>query len=905
MAKIYASTSDAITQREIDHAKIAQWAATQGMVLLENDGSLPLSKTTKNIALYGRGGRRTEKGGTGSGDVNQRKVTNIEEGFTNAGYTITTTQWLDDYDTTVEQARTDWRNRMMRMAEETGQPVFRLFFRNRFITPFGRAITEEDVANSNTDTAFYVISRNCGEGTDRKHVEGDYELAPEEIRDLTFLGTHYEHVIVILNTAVVVDTKFFHEIPGLSSLLLMSLAGTASGDSLLEVLTGNVTPSGKLTATWAKNYSDYPASATFSHNDDDVVDENYNEGIYVGYRYFDTFNVTPAYPFGYGLSYTTFSMETNSVTVDNKHVTLQVTVTNTGSCAGKEVVQVYYSAPDGKLEKPYQELAAFGKTKELQPGESQTLTLTYKTGLMASYEEASASWILEAGTYFIRVGNCSRNTQVVAKIQLDATAVTEVLSNRFPLEQPLNELSKAGTTPYGYEQEEAEKAAAPTLTLAASSIETKHATYNTVREAVPANTREEKLTLHDVINGNATLDELIAQLTVAEMADLCVGAHSSNNTMSTSFGNASMIGNSSVAVPGAAGDTTSNLIDDRGIANLILSDGPAGLRLAQHFRTTADGQIIRDAGGFMAMMGMADMAQPEEELPGITHYYQFSTAIPCGILLAQSWDYDVMYKMGDLVGREMNEYGVTIWLAPALNILRDPLCGRTFEYYSEDPLVAGLIAAADTDGIQAHPGIGVSAKHFAVNSQEVARTTSSSNVSERAIREIYLRGFEMCVRASQPMTIMSSYNLLNGLHTANSYDLLTAVARDEWGFAGAVMTDWGTTGGGPGRTPEAMTENPITDLENFRIKRETPSIPSLCIYAGNDWIMPGTDYDVKNIIASVESNESTAATPYPITRADLENCVRNILKIVMQSSSYEGAKPYSAQFEKDWFFTAK
>ena len=265
------------------------------------------------------------------------------------------------------------------------------------------------------------------------------------------------------------------------------------------------------------------------------------------------------------------------------------------------------------------------------------------------------------------------------------------------------------------------------------------------------------------------------------------------------------------------------------------------------------------------------------------HYYQYCTAIPIGTALAQSWNMDLIQTAGSIVGEEMEQFHVHLWLAPAMNIQRNPLCGRNFEYYSEDPLVAGMCAAADTLGVQSHKGVGTTIKHFAANSQEDDRYFTNAHISERAIREIYLKGFEIAVKTSQPMSIMSSYNLLNGVHTANNYDLLTAVARDEWGFEGLVMTDWFTT------QDIVYYLSPRTD---YKYK---PSSPALCIKAGNDLIMPGGESDVEGILAAVDAPEGDT-----ITIADLQACAKNILRVLMRSSCYDGAKPYGEYFNLDW-----
>lgn len=440
MAKFSASKSPEISARETRNMERSRKIASQGMVLLKNNGVLPVTETGKRIALFGNGARRTVKGGTGSGDVNSRSVTSVEQGLEAAGFTVATKGWLDRYDEAVEASRKAYFADFAAVVKKDGQSAFMQLFNNPFMEPAIIPVTGEDVEAAEADTAVYVIARNSGEGKDRRPVEGEYELFQVEKDAIRLLGERYGKLIVVLNVGSVIDTKFLREEEGIDAILLMSQAGNIGGHALADVLTGKVTPSGKLTATWAEDYLDYPCADKFSHMNGDINDEYYTEGIYVGYRYFDTFNVTPAYPFGYGGSYTDFAVETESVEADGNSVTVKVKVTNSGSTyAGKEVVQVYYSAPAGKLAKPWQELAAYKKTRLLAPGESQELAITYPVKAMASYDEGRAAWVLEAGTYYVRVGTSSRDTAVAAALALDKEAVTEKLSNRLPLDCQMQE----------------------------------------------------------------------------------------------------------------------------------------------------------------------------------------------------------------------------------------------------------------------------------------------------------------------------------------------------------------------------------------------------------------------------------------------------------------------------------
>lgn len=845
MPKIYATKDPAITQREIDHMALSQSLAGECVVLMENDGALPLHEAG-TLALYGNGARQTIRGGTGSGDVNTRSDVTIEQGLERAGFKIMTKSWLDKQDAACKQAREDYRAWVPAYAKEQDMSEFLVMFSHPFQVIAPAAITPED--RPEAAAAVYVISRTSGEGADRFNKRGDYLLFEEEKEQLALLGKTYDKLILVLNIGGLIDMSEIKAIPGISAVLLMGQLGNIGGNVLADVLLGSVNPSGKLTDTWAKQYSDYPSSEGFSHNDGDVNDEYYTEGIYVGYRYFDTFGVEPLYPFGYGKSYTDFSVAPGTVRVEGGVVKLSATVKNTGAVyAGKEVVQVYYSAPSGKLSKPYQELAAFAKTKLLAPGESETVEISFPVRDMASYCEACAAWVLEAGEYAVRVGTDSRSTETAAVLTLAQTVKTAVLKNLFADKDPVQEITApAAAAP-------AADAAVPRVAIDPAGIATEQPTYTGERKPY-ATEQAAVLTAADVKAGRCTVEELTAQLTVEEMADLCVGTLRSEG---------SIVGNASYTVPGAAGDSSSIVKESRGIKNMILADGPAGLRLQPVFKTDKAGNLLP---GGTVLGDLAVPFPPEYNDENSDTYYQYCTAIPIGWALAQSWNTELLKEIGSMVGREMETFGVDLWLAPAMNIHRNPLCGRNFEYYSEDPLVSGKAAAAITLGVQAHPGKGTTIKHFAANNQEDNRYFTNSHISERAIREIYIKGFEIAVKESQPLSIMTSYNLLNGVHTANCFDLLQSAARDEWGFSGFVMTDWFTSQSMPELTGNEPTPYPI-------------SASTGCVYAGNDVQMPGCQKNVDDIVQAVRTGE--AVDGYRLTPADLQFNAANVIRIAI------------------------
>ena len=577
--------------------------------------------------------------------------------------------------------------------------------------------------------------------------------------------------------------------------------------------------------TWAKDYFDIPSSKNFydcvdktrlTADENIYVDTCYEEDIYVGYRYFDTFGVMPLYCFGYGKSYTEFEMKTINVTADEKQVQVEVEVTNIGDkYPGKEVVQVYYSAPDGIMEKPTQELAGFAKTKLLAPGEKDVVTITFATTDMASFDAYDAAWVMEEGEYTIRVGNSSRNTEAVAVIDLDEQVTTLQLKRLMRDTIAVRELHHMIPI-FDIEFDFGVPAIPFRIMLQAENFKKELVEYEVMRRTLMDKRKDEVLTLEDVKAGNATLDELTAQLTVEEMAELCVGTERKN-------GDGNVIGSASSCVPGAAGDTTSSLLETRKVPNLIQADGPAGLRL---------------------------------ETP--------CTAIPIATTLAQSWDMDLIHRMGELVGEEMKQLHVDLWLAPGMNIHRNPLCGRNFEYYSEDPVLTGLCAATETKGVQSQKGKGTTIKHFAGNNQEDNRMFTNAHISERALREIYLKGFEIAVKTAQPYAIMTSYNLINGVHSANNYDMLQNIARDEWGFEGLVMTDWYTS--------QDTTEMGMVSPSG----KYTHSSSVQCIKAGNDLQMPGCQQNVDDIVEAVNEGKE-------ITKADLQRCAKHILSVALKT----------------------
>ena len=766
-------------------------------VLLKTNGDFPLSEAGK-IAAYGCGVRKTVKGGTGSGEVNSRYFVNVEQGLKDAGFEITTTPWLDAYDEMYVKARKQFLVDLKAEAKAHHQVAV--------LYGMGKVMPEPEYQipmEGEGDVAIYVLARNSGEGNDRDPVSGDIKLSATEKRDILALNEKYPKFMLVINAGGAVDLS---EVQAVQNILVLSQLGVETGAALADILLGKQNPSGKLATTWSA-WEDYFPMDDFG----DPNDTRYHEGVYVGYRYFDSVGKKALYPFGYGLSYTSFAIGAIGAEVNADQITVTATVTNTGAYAGKEVVQVYVSAPQGKLDKPYQDLAGFAKTSTLAPGASEKVSVTFSVKDLASYDEETAAWILEKGNYIIRVGNSSVNTQIAAMAVLSETVTTL---------QAKNTCGKPDFTDWKPENIPATHvdASIPVLVLDGAVIS----------EAVGYELQHE-------------IDPFVEKLSNEQLAYANVGEFS---------GSVSVIGQASRQVAGAAGESTNKLLE-LGFPAMVMADGPAGLRLCQQF--------YRDEKG---AHGIGQAGLPEsiaELLPSIAQWAmkllsgsgkppknakveeQYATAIPIGTALAQSWNLDFAKMCGDIVGDEMERFGVHLWLAPALNIHRSIRCGRNFEYFSEDPFISGKMAAALTLGVQAHPGCGTTIKHYCANNQETNRYGNNSQASERALREIYLKGFGICVRESQPKAVMTSYNLLNGTHTAERRDLSEDILRCECGFRGIIMTDW-VVGGG--------VMNSKADIH--------PAVQAkLVAAAGGDVFMPGCKGDHKNILQGLSDGSVT------------------------------------------------
>jgi beta-glucosidase len=805
-----AKNSDVASGLELKNRRIAYEAATEGIVLLSNDGTLPLN--VGKIAVYGTGALYTIKGGTGSGEVNERYSVSILEGLKNAGFVVTTDAWLADCAVAYEAAKAAHFEKIKKGGLKA---MFNIFSNSTLLFPAGREITESDIVGSDTDTALYVVSRQAGEGGDRKLEKYEYTLTDEEISHILTLSRAYKHTVLCINCGSSMDISGIDGL-NVSAVVNFNQQGEEGGNALADVLSGKVTPSGKLTDTWARTYADIYNGDEYSYLSGDTTKEFYREGIYVGYRYFDTFEKPCRYPFGFGLSYTTFDIHTNNVTLDGGNVKVDVTVTNTGSCSGKEVVQVYVVLPDGKLKKEYQRLVGFAKTETLEAGERQTLQVSFDVSYLTSFCEECSATVLEAGSYVVMVGNSSQDNEAVAVVNVDKTTKLVEVKNNCPVQTELKEIDAVVRTFAG------DISALPTLQLKSDSISTAVIDYSAKKDAA-----------------DTVALAIMAKLSVRDMAEICVGA-----------GLGGMFSTKKIVTLGAVGRTTDKLYK-KGLINVNLCDGPAGVRILR--RAAIRGRLkmvdyLHSVMEFLPRWLLKPLlANPQKD----ETLYQFCTAFPVGTALAQSWNTPLCEAVGAAVGEEMDAYNGTFWLAPAQNIHRNPLCGRNFEYFSEDPVLSGKMSASLTRGVQSVEGVYATIKHFACNNQEDNRNKCDSIVSVRALREIYLRGFEICVKEAAPKSVMTSYNLLNGVYTPNSRHLVTDVLRREWGFTGVVMTDWYSTG-------------------------KKLAQPDQCIAAGNDLIMPGSGWNKRSILKGLKSGN--------ITKEQLAECAKNVVKLIVKSN---------------------
>lgn len=707
-------------------------AVSGGIVMLKNDGALPL-KQGGTAAVFGRIQLHYYKSGTGSGGmVNVSKVIGITDGLLDAGYKLDE-QLLNAYREWDEQNPFDYGEGW------GGEPW----------SQKEMPLTDELVsgAASRADAAIVIIGRTAGEEMDNKLEKGAFLLSDLEEDMLRRVTSAFDKTVVLLNTGGLIDMSFMDRYP-VSAVMYVWQGGMVGGAGTAAVLTGEVSPSGKLPDTIAYEISDYPSDKFFGSGDMDC----YGEDIYVGYRYFETFAKDRVrFPFGFGMSYTSFDIAASDFKLDGDKVTGSVNVKNTGSTPGREVVQIYCSAPQGKLGKPARVLCGFDKTRTLQPGESQTLSFEIPLESVASYDDSGvtghkSAWILEQGGYVFYAGADVRSASEAYSLTLPETVVRQCKSALGPLTAFKRMVNSGGKPEF------------EDVPLTGEAFPHDHAKL----PAEIPQTGDRGIRLADVVNGKNTLEEFTAQLTDYDLS--CIIRGEGMGSPKVTAGTA--------AAFGGVSDTLTAL----GIPCACCDDGPSGMRL--------------DCG-------------------------TKAFSLPNGTLLASTFDRPLMTELFTFMGLEMHTNQVDCLLGPGMNIHRHPLNGRNFEYFSEDPYLTGEMASAELAGLHSTGAEGT-IKHFCGNNRETRRHFLDSVISERALREIYLRGFENAVKKGGAKSVMTTYGQVNGVWTAGNYDLVTGILRDDWGFDGFTMTDWWANINRRGKAPDksdfaamAMAQNDV------------------------------------------------------------------------------------------------
>ena len=742
-----------------EHVALSHEAACEGIVLLKNENSLLPFRRGERIALFGKAQIDYVMCGGGAGWVHTAYERNLYEGLKHRGDIEVFEPLSQFYKSEVEKIFAEEEIGRGRMTEILPPPNL------------------VDEAREFTDVAIISLCRYSAEGEDRYGDGSDpyFELSAEERELVKTVRDSFEKIVVVLNTGAMIDTSWLAYDDKIGAALMIWQGGMEGGLAAADVLSGRVCPSGKLVDTCARDFMDYPSSEGF-HESPDYV--KYTEDIFVGYRYFETIPKMAervVYPFGFGLSYTEFSLSDISAVSDGEKITVSAAVKNIGDVSGKEVVQVYYRAPDGKITKAARCLAAFKKTALLAPGESERVRMSFAIDDMASYDDVGdvhkSAYVMEAGEYKIFVGTDVRSaTEIEYKHVEESVRIVEELTEYCAPTRLGKRLLASG-----------EYATVPDCEREEKKFPCDYA----CEENIPA-CYDDSHMLIEVAEGKITLDEFITQLTNEEMLAILIGQK--NLGVANTCGLGGGLRKFEIPTP-------------------MTADGPAGLRI---FPRT-----------------------------GIS-----TTAFPIETMLACTWNPELLARIGVAVALEAKENNLSIWLAPALNIHRSPLCGRNFEYFSEDPLISGKMAAAMVRGVQSQ-GIVATPKHLACNNKETNRLESDSIVSERALREIYLKGFEICVKESAPKLIMSSYNRINGVRASECAELITGILRGEWGFKGVVTSDW---------------------WNNAEKSKE--------VTAGNDIHMPYST-DIRNLSDYIDT------ISVENTRSELAVCVKRLLELIL------------------------
>ncbi len=755
---------------------ILRQAAAQGAVLLENR-VLPLPENAV-VSLFGRVQLDWFFTGYGSGgDVNAPYGIHLLQGLRSCEKLRLNEELAGIYEKWVTDHPAD-------------HGVWGFWPRSHPEMP----LTEELVsaARAKSDHAVVVIGRSSGEDRENALEKGSFYLTDEELSMLRAVTQAFPDTVLLLNIGCVMDLSFLDEfLPKLGAVMILWQGGMESGNAAADLLCGIQTPSGRLTDTIAHSYSDYPSANSFGSKDFNC----YTEDIYVGYRWFETFAPDQVrYPFGYGLSYTSFSLES----VQTGPLSWQVTVTNTGSYAGQETAMLYVGKPASLLGNPSRELVAFGKTRLLQPGESQTLTLTAQEHQLASFDDSGASghkdcWVLLGGSYGMFCGTDVRSAQAVGTYEVPQLKI-------------LSRLTEAAAPVLPFQRLVNQNGVAVWQAVPLRTVDLKQTILSALPQPV-TQTGDLGWKLKDVQQGRVSLNDFLAQLSMEELEAITRGGCAMDHPLGPK-GNAGIFGGVTQA------------LREKGIPAITTTDGPSGIRL-----------------------------------------YDSCSLIPIGTALACTFDTELVHKLMRKLGKEMVERGTHVLLAPGMNIHRNPLCGRNFEYYSEDPLLTGQIAAAAVRGLQS-VGVAACPKHFACNNQEYNRNKTDSVLSQRALREIYLKGFEICVKETKPKTIMTSYNKINGVWGHYHYELVQTILRGEWGFAGLVLTDWW------------MQYAPSPEFPNLKDN-------AYRVRSGVDVLMPGNRH-----FGARGTGDSSLLKTYGetdgITLGEIQRCARHVLECILE-----------------------
>lgn len=831
----------------MDRKLIARKIAEESIVLLKNDGHLLPFSEGKMVAFFGRTQIGTLYSGNGSGGANVAGCGTILEECEKRGLTAEPLlkgfyEYKAETEPVTEQDEFDWT----KVSEMVNSGIMYEIF-GKYRPPLeeyevpGTLIYQ---AAEKTDTAVLVIGRNSGGEECDRHLTEDYYLTETEEKLVKEVCTHFANVAVILNVNGLIDLSWIGKYPGIKGLIFLGIPGEEGAAALAEILTGQVSPSGKMAVTVAEHYEDYPSAKYFSWDKehlDQIADyetyglsaeENgsrgfakspvtlYWEDIYAGYRYFDTFGKPVLYPFGFGLTYTSFEISASGLKKTADGIEITARVKNTGDRAGKEVVQIYLSLwgqvnKDGQtstIERPYQELKGFEKTSLLAPGRTETLRILIPWRELAVYDENQAAWVIDEGAYVLRMGNSSGNTSPAGTICADERILVEQCGNRLEILE-CNRGKLEFLTQKGHRVETQE--AADIHGMNGKSMF--HVTSEDICEKSEGirdqkeNSADEEMQLPET-KGRESLSDL----SIEELAALCVGYgpgtpfaavgdRSDPSTIFDADGNPLTINSHPTGYPGYV----SPAIKRKDIESVFYKDGPAG------------------TGGI---------------------------AWPTEMLIACAFDRKVWRMFGDAAGAECEEQQVNVWLAPAVNLHRNPLCGRNFEYFSEDPYLTGICACEIAKGVKEGRPVIVCPKHFAVNEQETFRRGNAgkkvdavdSILTERSVRELYLKPFEMLVREAHIACIMTSFNKINGVFAGGSKDLCTHILREEWGFDGAVVTDWGDM-------------DIVVDGAD-------------AVAAGNDIVMPGGPPVIRQILKGYEEGR--------VTREEMETAAGHLLCMI-------------------------